>query len=67
MRKTFEFSVSLESPHQVDMKNVVESSKNFFGYFNTLETHSYFHNKNPYFYAEVREVFACRSYILFGV
>ena len=30
----------LESPHQVDMKNVVKSSKHFFGYFNTLETHS---------------------------
>ena len=30
----------LESPHQVDMKNVAKSSKHFFGYFNTLETHS---------------------------
>ena len=30
----------LESPHQVDMKNVVKASKHFFGYFNTLETHS---------------------------
>ena len=29
----------LESPHQVDMKNVVKSSKHFLGYFNTLETH----------------------------
>ena len=28
----------LESPHQVDLKNVVKSSENFFGYFNTLET-----------------------------
>ena len=34
------FSIFLESPHQVDMKNVVKSSKQFFGYFNTLETHS---------------------------
>ena len=33
-------STYLESPHQVDMKNVVKSSKYFFGYFNTLETHS---------------------------
>ena len=33
-------SLFLESPHQVDMKNVVKSSKHFFGYFNTLETHS---------------------------
>ena len=33
-------SIFLESPHQVDMKNVVKSSKQFFGYFNTLETHS---------------------------
>ena len=29
----------LESP-QVDMKNVVKSSKQFFGYFNALKTHS---------------------------
>ena len=33
-------SIFLESPHQVDMKIVVKSSQNFFGYFNTLETHS---------------------------
>ena len=32
--------IFLESPHQVDMKNVVKSSKHFFRYFNTLETHS---------------------------
>ena len=32
--------IFLVSPHQVDMKNVVKSSKHFFGYFNTLETHS---------------------------
>ena len=32
--------ISLESPHQVDMKNVAKSSNHFFGYFNTLETHS---------------------------
>ena len=32
--------IFLEFPHQVDMKNVVNSSKHFFGYFNTLETHS---------------------------
>ena len=31
--------IFLESPHQVDMKEVVKSSKHFFGYFNTLETH----------------------------
>ena len=30
----------LESPHQVDMKKVVKSSKDIFGYFNTLETHT---------------------------
>ena len=30
----------LESPHQVDMKNIVKSCKHFLGYFNTLETHS---------------------------
>ena len=30
--------IFLEFPHQVDMKNVVKSSKHFFGYFNTLET-----------------------------
>ena len=33
-------SIFLESPHQVHMKNVVKSSKHFYGYFNTLETHS---------------------------
>ena len=32
--------IFFESPHQVDMKNVVKSSNHFFGYFNTLETHS---------------------------
>ena len=32
--------IFLEFPHQVDMKNVVKSSKHFFGYFNTLKTHS---------------------------
>ena len=32
--------IVFESPHQVDMKIVVKSSKHFFGYFNTLETHS---------------------------
>ena len=36
----------LESPHQVDMKNVVKSSKHFFGYFNTLETHSAYFTYN---------------------
>ena len=28
----------LQSPHQVDMKNIVERQKDFFAYFNTLET-----------------------------
>ena len=32
--------IFLESPHQVDIKNIVKSCKHFFGYFNTLETHS---------------------------
>ena len=32
--------IFLKLPHQVDMKNVVKSVKHFFGYFNTLETHS---------------------------
>ena len=32
--------IFLESPHQVDLKNAVNSSKDFLGYFNTLETHS---------------------------
>ena len=32
--------IFLESPHQVDMKNIVKSTKHFFEYFNTLETHS---------------------------
>ena len=30
----------LESPHQVDMKNIAKSSKHFFRYFSTLETDS---------------------------
>ena len=33
-------SIFLEYPHQVDMKNVVKSTKHFFGYFYTLETQS---------------------------
>ena len=32
--------IFLEFPHQVDMKNVVKSSKHFFGYWNTVETQS---------------------------
>ena len=32
--------IFLKSPHQVDMENIDKSSKHFFGYFNTLETHS---------------------------
>ena len=32
--------IFLESPHQVDMKNIVKSSKHFFGHYNTLETQS---------------------------
>ena len=32
--------IFLESLYQVDMNNVVKSSKHFFRYFNTLETHS---------------------------
>ena len=32
--------IFLESRHKVDMKKVVKSSKHFFRYFNTLETHS---------------------------
>ena len=32
--------IFLESPHQVNMKNVVKCSIHSFGYFNTLETHS---------------------------
>ena len=30
--------IFLESPHQVDMKNIVECEKEFFDYFNALET-----------------------------
>ena len=39
-RENFISFIFLESPHQVGMKNLVKSSKRFFGYFNTLETHS---------------------------
>ena len=31
--------IFLESPHQVDMKNIVKCYKHFFGYFNALKTH----------------------------
>jgi hypothetical protein len=31
--------IFLESPHQVDMKNVVKCYKHFFCYFNALKTH----------------------------
>ena len=31
--------IFLESPHQVDMKNVVKCQKHFFSYFNVLKTH----------------------------
>ena len=30
--------IFLESPHQVDMKNMVKCQKHFFGYFNALKT-----------------------------
>ena len=32
--------IFLQSPHQVDMKNVVECEKEFFAYFNALKTYS---------------------------
>ena len=32
------FCIFLQSTHQVDMKNVVECWKEFFAYFNALET-----------------------------
>ena len=33
------FWIFLQSPHQVDMKNIVKCYKHFFGYFNALKTH----------------------------
>ena len=33
----------MQSPYQVDMKNVVECQKEFFAYFNALETRGVFH------------------------
>ena len=33
------FFIFLESPHQVDMKNVVKCRKDFLSYFTTLETY----------------------------
>ena len=36
--RNFFFCIFLKSPHQVDMKNVVECKKEFFAYFNALET-----------------------------
>ena len=32
------FRIFLKSTHQVDMKNIVECEKEFFDYFNALET-----------------------------
>ena len=32
--------IFFQSTHQVDMKNVIECYKDFFGYFKALETHS---------------------------
>ena len=34
------YFIFLESPHQVDMKNIVKSSKHFFGYFNMSDAAS---------------------------
>ena len=34
------FCIFLQSPHQVDMKNVIECQKHFFAYFNALEARS---------------------------
>ena len=31
--------IFLESPHQVDVKNIVKCYKHIFGYFNALKTH----------------------------
>ena len=44
--------IFLESPYQVVMKNVVKSSKPFFGYFNTLETQCY---ESTYFLDKIRQ------------
>ena len=41
--------ISLESPYRVDMKNVIKSSKHFFGYFNNLVTHSEGHRNQKVF------------------
>ena len=38
MKKNF-FAFFFQSTHQVGMKNVVKRYKDFFGYFNALETH----------------------------
>ena len=43
-------SIFLESSHQLDMKNVVECYKNFFGYFNALKTNCVLYTfQLPYF------------------
>ena len=38
--RIFFFCIFLQSPHQVDMKMVVECSREFLAYFNALETYS---------------------------
>ena len=40
--------IFLESPHQVDVKKGVKSSKHFFGYFDALETHNDMHSTLDY-------------------
>ena len=40
--------IFLESPHQVDMKNVVKCHKHFFGYFNALKTHCDYSSTTSY-------------------
>ena len=65
--------IFLESPHQVDMKNIVKSSKQFFGYFNTLETHSVLQRIIMQFYCQIcmttlaLSLFCCESLCVLNV
>ena len=59
----------MQSPHQVDMKNVVECPREFLAYFNALETYSvrsytYFYLSIIYTMYQNKLVFLLSYYVL---
>ena len=51
------FCIFLQSPHKVDMKNIFKGCKDFFVYFNTLETHR--EQPATAYYWLCKEIFSC--------